>query len=145
MLKILFTKMELLKDNNTVKIFGDYLGHQVSIELSILQLAKIFGTDANIVKEVDFGTEEYEEKCIETREHIKNFPKMNVQNNILSLSNTQIKRVSENKLKMYVEDIVGWDNEGIRIEFPEDIFNQELKDGKLDVIIGSSFVELKTN
>jgi plasmid maintenance system antidote protein VapI len=77
--------MELLENQNTVKIIGDCFGHQVTMEISRLQLAKIFGTNKEVLKKVenDFGSKEYEDRCEETREYVKKFPEIKVWNNEL--------------------------------------------------------------
>ncbi len=154
MVTITFKKMKLLKDQNTVKIVGDCFGHEVLIEISILQLAKIFGTDREVVQEAedDFGSKEYEDKCNETREYVQKFPEIDVWNKELEFSYVSVEnegwaRRSTNPetIRIYAEDIVGWNNEGIRIEFPKEIFNQKLKDKKFRVFMSSFAVELRTD
>ena len=46
---------------------------------------------------------------------------------------------------IYAEDIVGWDNEAVRIYFPEKVYNQTLKDKKFKVFVSPFFVEFKLN
>ena len=77
-MKIDFKQMKLLEDNITVKIIGDYLKNKIIIKLSILQIAKIFGTDKKIIDKLDFGSIEDEYKCDETREYVKKFPNIDV-------------------------------------------------------------------
>ncbi len=159
-MKIIFKKMELLEDGNTVKITGDCFGQEVVIEISILQLAKIFGKDKEVVQEIesDFGSEEYEDRCDETREYIKRFPEIDVQDKGLEFgyvsveSRSWVKEFRENKFQkqptklemigIYAEDLVGWNNEGIRIDFPKEIFNRELKDREFKVFVSPFSVEL---
>lgn len=144
--------MELLKNQNTVKIFGDCFGHRVIMEISIFQLAKIFGTDKEIVQEVEnnFGTEEYEDKCNETREYVKKFPKIDVWDKKLEFDYVSVEDESwaqrttdPNIIGIYAEDIVGWNNEGIKIKFPKGVFDQELKDKKFKVFVNPFSVELR--
>lgn len=143
--------MEHLENQNTVKIIGDCLGHHVTMNISILQLAKIFGTDKEVGGELgnDFGTEEYEDKCDETREYVKKFPEINVWNkelefNYISVENEGWAKKSTNPetIGIYAEDIVGWNNEGLRIDFPKEIYNQKLKEKKFRVFVSPFSVEL---
>ena len=161
MVTITFKKMELLENHNTVKIVGDCFGHQVTMEISILQLAKIFGTDKEISQEVenDFGSTEYEDKCDETREYVKKFPEIKVWNNELEFGYVSVedqkwvKEFRENKFQeksinpktigIYAEDIVGWDNEGIRIDFPKEIYDKDLKGKEFRVFVSPFSVDLR--
>lgn len=154
-------KMKLLENQNTVKIIGDCFGHQVTMEISILQLAKIFGTDKEISQKVetDFGSTEYEDKCDETREYVKKFPEIEVWDKELEFGYVSVedqkwvKEFRENKFQeksinpktigIYAEDIVGWDNEGIRIDFPKEIYDKELKDKKFKVFVSPFYVDLR--
>lgn len=155
--------MELLENQNTVKVIGDCFGHQVIMEILILQLAKIFGTDKEVLKEVenDFGSTEYEDRCDETREYVKKFPEIKVWNNKLEFDYVSVedqkwvKESRENKFQeklinpetigIYAEDIVGWGNEGIRIDFPRELYDKELKDKKFGVFVSPFSVDLRLN
>lgn len=153
MVTITFKKMELTEDQNTVRITGDCFGHEVKIELSILQLAKIFGTDREVGYEIkdDFGSTEYEDKCEETRKYVKQFPDIHVWDTEMEFGYVSTedeswaaKSKDPRKIKIYAEDIVGWDNEGIRIDFPAEVFNKEIKGKKFGVFSSPFYVELKT-
>ena len=151
MVRTSFRSMRLLDDMNTVKIIGDCLGHRVTIKISVLQLAKIFGTDKEVVQEVGdgFGSEEYEDRCDETREHIKRFPEIDVLRDELEFGyvsvedETWAKRSADPQtIGIYAEDIVGWGNEGIRIDFPKEIFNHKLKGKKFRVLVSPFYAVL---
>jgi len=154
MVTITFKGMDLLKDRNTVKIIGDCFGSLVVIEISILQLAKVFGTDRNIGQEIgsNFGSKEYEDKCEETREYIKKYPNVEVWDKEIEFKDVSVdienatrKSMYPETVGIYAEDIVGWDNEAVRIYFPEKVYNQTLKDKKFKVFVSPFFVEFKLN
>jgi hypothetical protein len=140
--------MELYPDNNTVCITCNNSGHEVIIELSILQLAKIFGSDTKVISEIEnkFGTDEYEDKCAETRQLVKEFPKIKANNkeleffdNTVSSTNEDLEflkkfPIKEESIRLYGEDIGGWNNEGIRIRIPKVLYNQFLANKQFKII-----------
>lgn len=137
--------MELSEDRNTVKIVGECSGHKVRMEISILQLAKIFGTDREVGDEcerIGFGSVELEDKCAETRELIKKFPDVKVWERKIEFTYVRASARDEKSVDIYAEDLVGWSNEGLRIDFPKEIFDSELK-GKFRVFATPFSVKLK--
>jgi hypothetical protein len=52
------------------------------------------------------------------------------------------KPANPDTIRMYAEDIVGWNNEGIRIDFPKEIFSQKLKDKEFKVLVSPFSVSL---
>src|SRR3989344_3704857 len=75
-----FKKMNVSDDELKVSILSEYISEEVTIKMSVLQLAKIFGVDKEVIKEMEgnkccgYGSVELEEKCKEIREVIKKFP-----------------------------------------------------------------------
>lgn len=121
--------MEL--ENHLVRIIADWHGYQATVELSILQLAKIFGTDGEVIRELGFGNEEYESRCDETRACVERFPNIQVADRELEFGSVTVTEHVETKpgfVQILAEDIVGWDNEGMSIEVPRVVFDQ-LKGG----------------
>ena len=159
---IAFEKMLLSEDQNTVKIIANCFEHRVVVELSILQLAKIFGTDKDVFEtmETSFGSTKYEERCDETRRYVQRFPEINIENNTVEfryVSVTDQEYRAENMqyqaqeasnhpetISVYAEDIVGWDNEGIRIRMPRKIYENELKGTRFGVLVRPFSIDLKT-
>lgn len=138
-MKINFKKMSVQDDERTVSINGDYKGVEIKIKMSLLQLAVIWGVDKNATEELDrgFGSEELEDKCEEVRNLIKKFPKIKVENNKLvfedySIIDETLDRDSPEKrfVSVFVEDIVGWGNEGIEIKIPKDIYYSKFEKKK---------------
>ena len=141
--------MELSKDGNTVHIDADAFGHKIDITLSILQLAKIFGTDGEVAGEYlksGFGSVELEDKCNETREFVKAFPNITVWDNKVEFRDISISEGdTEETLKIFGEDISGWSNEGIMIIFPKKLYNKTLENKKFRIFVAPFFVDLRTN
>ncbi len=132
MMKIEFKTIKLSEDENTVFIKGYYKDKEIEIKMSILQLAKLWGTDRKITEELDrdFGSEELEYQCDETRELVSKFPNIKEENNELdfdcySIVGSTLDRDNPERkfVTIFVEDIVGWDNEGIIIKFPTELYN----------------------
>ena len=144
-MEISFKEMKLDNDEITVKTTGEAFGYKIPIKLSILQLAKIFGTDREVGEEcesIGFGSQELEEKCEETKELIKKFPDIRVWNNEVKFDYTSVEEISRksvssnpNVIQIYAEDIVGWNNEGILTDFPKELYDKELKCKKFEVSV----------
>jgi hypothetical protein len=145
-MEIKFKKMELKDDEITVKIIGEAFGHKINMKISILQLAKIFGTDQKVGEEcesIGFGSFELEEKCEETRELIKKFPNIingwtkEIKFDYVSVEDGLWKDRSKdpNIIWIFAEDLVGWDNEGILIDFPKEIYDKMLKGKEFEVFV----------
>ena len=147
-------------DERTVLIIGDYNNFEIKIKMSVLQLATIWGTDKNVIKELDrgFGSEELEDRCEEVRNLIKKFPNVKVENNKLvfdsySFIDETIDRDSPEKkfVSIFIEDIVGWGNEGIEIKIPKDLYCSKFEKKKYltrveevnkKLIIEENFIEI---
>jgi len=152
MLSIEFSEMKLIStnvsDNNTVRITAVCLGKEASVEMSILQLAKIFGTDTEVVEELlvnDFGTEELENKCVETKSLLSRYPDINVCGDEIELVFLKVEEKGENSVIIYAEDIGGWNNEGIIIELPSAIYDAELKGKNSKVFASPVKIEFKAD
>ena len=129
MTSINFEKMELSEDEKSVIITGECSGREVTIELSILQLAKVFGADKGLAEEVEreFGSEELEGKCEETKNLVYGFPHISVWNTSIELTVTGEEVDGKNVIIM-AEDLGGWDNQGVRIYLPIDLHSSTLKE-----------------
>jgi hypothetical protein len=125
-LTILIKKTRLLKNKTTVKIIGETTspscyGQEIKADLSILQLAKVWGTDRKIADELSstgFGSHKLEDKCTETKNLIKKFPNISLWNKKTKFDYVKL---TDSKKMIYAEDIVGWNNEGIRIKISKKI------------------------
>lgn len=155
MVKIMFKRMRILKDKRTVGIIGEYRGKEIEIELSVLQLAKVFQCDKDVLKEQErygWGSRELEEKCEEIIDIIKRFPNVKIVENkigvedISVIDNSKIKyylNTKENIVKIFGEDLSGWENEGIKIRFPADLYRQDLEGKDFNFILKQDSIELK--
>lgn len=134
-MKVTFDSMELFDEDHMVKILGQSQEMMVTIEMSILQLAVLFNTDKKILAEMNaaggFGDHWLEERCVETRELVKNYPKINFTDNKItsSLSSNLYfqaydKDGDENYGLISFEDLCGWGNEGINIILPKGIYDK---------------------
>jgi len=129
---IKFKSMKLREDKRTVEILGDYNGKEVIIELSVLQLAKFWNTDKEVLKKLEksgWGSEELEDECKETRELVEKYPNIKVEWKPLVIKPPR-NGVNWNKEKdimcAWAIDISGWKNEGIGIIFPLPLYPEEL-------------------
>jgi len=163
MAKIVFKEMNVIREGSTVRILGNLFGEDILVELSILQLAKVFGTDKDILGLVEksFGSEEYERECNGTRKYVRSFPDIDVFDkeieffghkflikNSLVDENRQnnLERISPFELEtigIYSEEIVGWNNEGLRIDFPKELFNRFLKDKEIRIFMNPFYLDLR--
>lgn len=113
-----FVFLEMVEKENTVIITTQNNG---IIELSILQLAKVFNVDLDVLEEMEeesgFGSVNLEEKCDETRALVEKFPTIDIDEMQLHLS--PIAYVKEFGI-VIAEDIIGWSNEGIRVKTDEE-------------------------
>ncbi len=144
-MKIPFKEMKLDDDGIKVRIIGEAFGYKIPMKVSILQLAKIFGRDKEVVEEcgkAGFGSEELEEKCEETRGLIEKFPDIKVWDNKLkfdyvSVEDNSWKRKSSNPdvIQVYAEDLVGWNNEGILIALPKELYDKELRGKQFEMFV----------
>jgi len=148
-----FKKMSLNEEGNTVKIIGEVVNppkkynDEISIEMSILQLAKVWSTDRRKVSKVEngFGAGELEDECEETKEEVKNFPNIEFWNKEIKFDFINITGTAKEKnMHICAEDISGWSNEGIRIEMPKKIYDAELNDKEFELILTPASIILKT-
>ncbi len=147
--------MQILEDERTVKIIGGYKNEEMEIELSVLQLAKVFQCDKEVLKEQEeygWGSEELEDKCEEIRDIIKKFPNVEIGKNEInvgytSVVNKSIDRDSEDMknqvVRVFGEDLCGWGNEGIMIRFPVELCKQDLQGKEFDFILKQDSIELR--
>jgi len=155
MIKIKFKKMQLMEDERTVKIIGEYKNEEMEIELSVLQVAKVFRCDKEVLKEQEkcgWGSGELEDKCEEIREIIKKFPNVKIGKNEInvrytSVVNKSFDRDSEDMknqvIRVFGEDLSGWENEGIMIRFPVELYKQDLQGKEFDFILKQDSIELR--
>jgi hypothetical protein len=151
MIEIKFENMKLLKDERTVKIKGKYKGKRIEIILSILQLAKLWNTDKKVLEklndpEFDLGyIDLLEYECKETRKMISKFPNVNLPKNKIEIPYPYVdtRPTKQHTIMISGMDLCGWDNEGIYIYFPEELYPNELKEKKFDFILKQNSIELK--
>lgn len=111
----------------------------VAVELSILQLAKLWQTDKKVLKLMDeqggFGSVKLEDQCKETRKLVNEFPKIKVTGESIVMNETVMRHdedVFHNpRLKVIGEDLVGWEREGIAASLP----NRDLEGKKLKMTL----------
>jgi hypothetical protein len=146
-MKNIITKITSMKlkesDDNIVQIIGICQEQEAKAELSVLQLAKIFGSDKKVISEVenDFGSVEYEDKCEEIKALIKSFPNIKTAEKEIEFDYVSIGNIKENAIEIYAEDIVGWNNEGLRIDFPFEIYDKYLQGKKFKVFMTSNKIK----
>ena len=99
--------MRLVNYGRSVVIDGESVspnswGEKAEIKMSILQLAKIWGTDRISVSEVEdsFGSDELEDKCDETREEVKKFPDFEFWNKEIKIEDVSVSSDKNNKINV---------------------------------------------
>ena len=147
--------MKILDDERNVQIIGEYKDEEVEIKLSVLQFAKVFQCDKEVLKEQEangWGSIELEDKCEEIREIIRKFPSGRIRKNEIKVDYVSIRDNSRDRdssdmkekiVRIYGEDLSGWENEGIMINFPVDLFRKDLKGREFDFILKSDSIELR--
>jgi hypothetical protein len=131
-----FEKMKLSEDKRSVFIAGKSFGYSVTIKMSIIQLAKIFGTDREL-SGLDYDglvSGELEDNCKETREFVQKYPEIQVWDSFILFDSISVKEV-ENNIQIFAEDISGWDNEGIYITIPKEIFEKIVNSKILELFV----------
>ena len=133
-MKFKFTKIKTIDNNgSSVEIIATSPIGEIKLIMSILQLAKIWQVDSELTN--DFGSSELEEKCKESLELIKTFPKITVKSKSILFDDFFLQKDKEGFL-IIVEDMCGWSNEGIRIYLSDKIYdfssNNNLKKIKID-------------
>jgi hypothetical protein len=143
MVEITFKEMSLSFDGRTVFIKGDFFGEVVDVKLSVLQLAKVFGSDKIIAQEAEqnFGSEELEDKCTETRDVVKNFPNIDVWTNNVELSDCWIdsSEIDKGIIRIFGENMCGWENKGILIRMSREIYGKVLGGKDFKIILTPFF------
>ena len=159
-----FKKMEL-KENSigkTVQIEGQIVNpsgfkDKILIEMSILQLAKIWNTDKKIVTKLknDFGSPELEDQCEKTKEKIRKFPNVEFLDKEIKIDDVYLEssvkydntknnqEIKERIIKIFVEDIVGWGNEGIRMDLPKEIYDKAINRKEFKFILTPTLIKLE--
>jgi hypothetical protein len=141
---VTFKTMKRLADN-TVEIIGEFQGQAVPIRLSILQLAKAFGTDKDVVSEVDFGSAQLEERCTETRAIIERFPDVELNGIEVELTDIGIHQANddlhEHLIVVIGEDLYGWSGEGVQVHLPIPIYERELEGKKYRMVLKARSVD----
>lgn len=130
MVEVSFKGMSLIEDERSVLIQGKSYNQSLDIKMSILQMAKVFGSDTELASEVDndFGSEEYEDRCLETKRLVTQFPEISVWNKKLHIENdVQVRDLDANTVQVTTQDIAGWDNEGITLSVPKAFYTTYLK------------------
>ena len=131
MVEVSFKEISLEHDEHSVFIKGKSHNHQLQVKMSILQFAKICGTDGELAQEVeaDFGSIEHEEKCIETKQLVTLFPNIPVWDKELIIEDqvTIKENTTDKTIELTVKDIVGWSNEGITLSMPQEFYNLHVK------------------
>jgi hypothetical protein len=140
MMKIMYAKAELIEEDRTVRFLSSFDGNEIIVEMSILQLAKIWGNDKNLFEYLVFGDEDLEDKCMETKKKLLEFPSVKVRNNKLLFQDFSLTKRKE-KFLLFVEDINGWGNEGIRIYVPINFYDNFLKNKNIYIQVNSKFID----
>mgnify|MGYP001573041172 FL=1 len=149
-----FKKMKLIEERRSVEIIGKiieisktlYKNKKAIITMSILQLAKIWGADKENVSDADnnFGSEKLENQCDETRELVNKFPDVKFGNKEIECQdNTIISDKDNNKIDLLGEDISGWENEGVLVRIPKEIYDKELDEKSFKLILTPTFIKVK--
>ena len=116
MININIEKIEFCADNLTIMINGKYNEHCININLSSLELAKLFETDLKIVEEATnkFGSNELEKNLKEIREVVEKYPNIKRTDNKIILKDVKIKKKANGSIELISEDdICGWEGEDI--------------------------------
>jgi hypothetical protein len=139
---IKFEKIGLNEEGNTVNIIGD-LG--INIKMSILQLAKVWETDKSVMSKLEnnFGSNELENQCKETRDLIKKFPDIKFDEKEIKFDDISFRETKEENIRIYAEDIVGWNNEGITIEMSKKIYDENLDRKEFFMILIPNGIKLE--
>jgi hypothetical protein len=144
-MKIKFEKICLSEDKRSVVINGKYKRNFLKISLSILEIAKVWGTDKTIIEKVrnSFGSEEYEDGCNETREKISDFPNIKIENNLIEIDEIDLVTKDESVIKLIGEDITGWGNEGIEILIPLEAYRKLRKQNPKKMFLESKSITIE--
>ncbi len=151
-MKIEFKEMKLSKDGISVEIKGKSMssfsfGKDVDIKMSILQLAKVWGTDRSVGDELEngegWGSKELEEKCDETKGEIKKFPNVKFWDKEIECYDNGGPHEREDMITVYGEDLSGWNNEGISIKMKKEVYEKEINGKKFKVILNPMTITLK--
>ena len=149
-----FKKMKLIEEGRSVEIIGKimeiskapYKNKKAIITMSILQLAKIWGTDRENTSDADnnFGSEKLEDKCDKTRELVNKFPDVKFCNKEIECQdNTIISDKDNDKIGLLGEDISGWGNEGVLVRITKKIYDKELDGKSFKLILTPTFIKVK--
>ncbi|MGD9276800.1 MAG: hypothetical protein PVJ67_06535 [Candidatus Pacearchaeota archaeon] len=136
-----FKKMKLNGENMQVKILGESVssnshGEKVDISMSILQLAKVWGTDREVSDlENGFGSWELEKQCEETKKLINKFPEVKFWDKEVECYESKIGGKNGDNIEILGEDISGWNGEGISIEMPFEVYDKEINGKDFDIIL----------
>jgi hypothetical protein len=145
-MEITFKRMTLLEDLK-VDVIGDCEGQEVHIRLSILQLAKAFGTDKEAVSKTEngHGSEQLEEACAETRTIIEKFPDVELSGNDIEFYDVDTRKANvyfdENLIVVFGEDLCGWNGEGVQVHVPLPIYERELEGKDYRMVLKARSVE----
>ncbi len=150
-MKIEFKEMKLANDGISVEIKGksvsaNYFGEDVDVKMSVLQLAKMWGTDRNAgeaCEESGWGSKELEDKCDETKNEIKKFPDVKYWNKEIECYEGGVINNEGEMVDIYGEDISGWNNEGIIMKMSKEIYDKEIGEKKFKVILNPMTITLR--
>ena len=143
-----------IKEDKRVKISGSVAsslnyGEKIIIDISILQLAKLWSTDRKIAEELElegFGSAELEEKCTETLGLLDKFPEISIWDkeiefgevSFLGKPNDRDLEDNEGKIvRIYAEDLVGWNGEGVEVKLKKEVYRAYFGD-KANLLIKMS-------
>jgi len=95
----------------------------------------------------DFGDIDLlEYSCKETRKLISEFPNVKLPRNRIEINFPDIRyprKRPAKKVAIWGRDLSGWENEGIGILFPREIFPKELEKKDFIIILKPRLIELK--
>ncbi len=137
-----------------VEINCDCEGQKATVEISILQLARVYRCDKKVLEKLEeqiFGSYELEQECKEILEIIKNYPSVKINRDKIICEDVRFdvnlkERVIFNSENMtcsfYSEDLVGWNNEGILVTIPAALFKEKLDGNAFQFILNQDCIEL---
>ncbi len=126
MIEIMFQEVSLL-DRRNVQFTAEHDGEKITVQMSILVLAHLLGTDPLVLEETtfDFGSIRHEEACEETRKAISNYFERDFPANKRKCTHYRSK-IKGSSAYVFTEDdlLTGGDNESILIILPLDLFRE---------------------
>lgn len=136
--------MEVMGDRVTARVIAEYQGQPVTAYMSLLELAKIFETDEEVVSQADnnFGSLKLERRLSEIQSVIGKYPDVTLASNQLVLEGVKSRECSDGSIKLTCEDMVGWDGEGIKVLFSRKAFSRNRLQDVSKIVISQGSIEV---